>query len=119
MYLFRFLEKYSKIICVIYLVGAILSYLYFANHQDGRVALLWVIFIILAVVHLFETFARKWLRWYKKPYVNVGLSVLIVLLFFFIFTIPFQLYVIKTSSMRPTIFPENIVLVNKMAYRRQ
>lgn len=116
MYLFRPFEKYGKFICIIYIICSILSYAYLGRHQDGRIALLWVIFAMLAIVHIGEVFVRKYFKWYKIFYINAGLSVSIALLLYFIFTIPLQTYVVKTASMEPTIHTSNLVIVNKMAY---
>ena len=117
MYLLGFFEKYSNIICAIYFICSILSYKYLSDNQDGRVALLWIVFIILAIVHLSEKFAKKHFRWYKNLYINVGISSSIALSLYLIFINPLQAFVIRTSSMQPTIYPKNLVIVNKLAYR--
>lgn len=117
MYLFESFKKYSKYICVMYVIFSILTYIFFAKYQDGRIALIWIIFLILAAVHFFEGFAKKFFKWYKNIYINVGLSVSIALLLYFTCANILQIYVIQTSSMQPTIYPKNLVIINKMAYR--
>ena len=119
MYLYNLFKKYSKFICAIYIICSVLSYKYLGEHQDGRAALLWIIFIILAIVHAFEEFANKHFKWFNNLYINLGIAILIILLLYFIFTIPLQIYVLKTSSMEPTIYPKNLVIINKIAYRKK
>ena len=119
MYLCGFFKKHSKFICAIYILFSVFSYIYFGEHPDGRIALLWIIFIILAIIHFFEEFANKHFKWFNNLYINLSFVILIILLLYFIFTIPFQVYVCKTSSMEPTLYPENLVIVNKIAYRKK
>lgn len=119
MYLCSLFKKYSKLICVIYIICSVLSYKYLGKHQDGRAALLWIIFIMLAIVHSFEEFANKHFKWFNNIYINLAVATLIVLTLYFIFTIPLQVYIPKTSSMEPTMYPKNLVIVNKIAYRKK
>lgn len=119
MYLYSLFKKYSKFICAIYIICSVLSYKYLGEHQDGRAALLWIIFVILAIVHSFEEFANKHFKWFNNLYINLSVAILIILLLYFIFTIPLQVYVLKTSSMEPTIHPKNLVIINKIAYRKK
>ena len=117
MYLFGSFEKYSKYIYIIYIICSILSYKYLGKHPDGRIALLWIAFVILVIVHFFEGVVKKYFKLYKILYINVILSISIALLLYFIFTNSLQIYVVKTSSMKPTIYPKNLVFVNKKACR--
>jgi len=110
-------KKYSRFIYVIYIICAFLSYIYLGDHQDGRLALIWIIFVILAIVHFIEESAGRYFKWYNNFSVKFSILILVISFFYFIFTIPLQVYTLRTSSMVPTIYPRNIVVINKMAYR--
>jgi signal peptidase I len=117
MYLCRAFKKNSKLIYILYFICAIVAYRVLGTHQDGRLALIWVLFIILAMIHAFEELASRYYKRYNNFYVYLGFSILIILLLVYIFTNPIQLYVSTTPSMTPTIYPKNIMLINKTAYR--
>ncbi len=119
MYLYSSFKKHSKLIYVIYFICSVFSYIYFGKHQDGRLASLWIIFIILAIVHFFVEFANKHFKWFNNFYTHASFAILIILLLYFIFTIPLQIYVLKTTSMEPTIYPKNLVIINKIVYRKK
>ncbi len=117
MYLCKSFKKNSKLIYILYIICSIVAYRVFGSHQDGRLALIWVLFIILAMIHAFEELASKYFKRYNNFYVYLSLSIFIIALLYFVFTNPIQLYVSTTSSMEPTMYPKNVMFINKMAYR--
>lgn len=117
MYLCNSFKKYKKYIYIIYILCSILSYNLFGKHQDGRLALIWILFILLAIIHFLEDIANKYFKFHNNVYVYIGLSILFISALYYIFTNPIQLYTSITSSMEPTIYPKNIMVINRMAYR--
>jgi signal peptidase I len=117
MYLFTALKKYGKYIVIVYLILSATAYAFFHEHPDGRLALVWLMFILLAAAHLLDEFAQKHVWWYNNIYLRIAFSIVIATLLYVVFMGPFQIYVVRTSSMQPTIYPDNVVIVNRMAYR--
>ena len=116
MYLCRAFKKNSKLIYILYIICSLVAYRFLGGHQDGRLAIIWVLFIILAMIHAFEEIASKYYKRYSNFYVYLSFSILIILSLVYIFTNPIQLYVSTSPSMTPTIYPKNIMLINKRAY---
>jgi signal peptidase I len=110
------LNKNSKYICLSYLCLSFLSHQLLSEHQDGRIAAVWILFIILATVRLLEEFANIYFKNRRAFYIKLGFVIFVLSFFYYILTGPFQLYVCETPSMAPTINPRNIVIVNRMAY---
>lgn len=100
---------------LIYAGISIFLYVVFKDQQDGRRAMLWLVFAALIPVHfmgdIFNLIFKKngWV-------VSLFMVVVMVSLGYLVLTTYIQLYVTETTSMVPTIYPGNVMVVNKMAY---
>ena len=78
MYLCDSFKKNNKLIYILYIICSITAYRVLGEHRDGRLAVIWIAFIILAGIHGFEEFASRYFKRYNNFYVYLSLSILII-----------------------------------------
>ena len=72
MYLCRAFKKNSKLIYILYIICSIAAYRFWGKHQDGRLALTWILFNVLAMIHAFEEFSSIYYKRYSNFYVYLS-----------------------------------------------